>query len=244
MSVINPQLVNQLINIEISPLLDQPQSTLRLYCQDQSYDLIQAFAVHKIDRAEQKLHQLRRIDRQQGNSNLADRYVLIREEKYFSLWEISRSLPVQMIMATTFSVDHPSQVPANFAGTNQQSPQPSLILQQASVWLFQELWLQWQELLGTGQVSVFAKNLLTLIPQVQAWADLDRLLALDPLNSDQLAAHLITWSKLDLAMFDRQLYQLTQKKMGQQFGTKLTLEIIESMPANLRSALLEILDLN
>jgi hypothetical protein len=243
MSVINPQLASQLINIKISPPLDQQQSTLRLSYQDQSYTLIQAFVHHKVDRAERKLHQLRKIDRQLDGINFTDRYLLIREEKYFSLWEVSESSSVKEIAEMNDNVDPASQVSQNLASSHQLLPS-SLAFQQASIWLFQELWLQWQELLGPGQVEVFAKNLLMLVPQVKSAADLDQLLALDPLNSDQLAAHFVNWSQPDLAVFDRQLYQLTQKKMGQQFGTKLTLEIIESMPTNLRSVLLEILDIN
>ena len=33
-----------------------------------------------------------------------------------------------------------------------------LELQQASILLFQELWLQWQDLLGARQLQVFAKD--------------------------------------------------------------------------------------
>ena len=57
-----------------------------------------------------------------------------------------------------------------------------LELQQASILLFQELWLQWQDLLGARQLQVFAKDLLAVTPQIQAAGDLDRLLALDPLG--------------------------------------------------------------
>ena len=111
-----------------------------------------------------------------------------------------------------------------------------LELQQASIWLLQELWLQWQDLLGARQLQVFAKELLAVTPQIQSGIDLDRLLALDPLG---LA--LLGWSKQDFMTFNRQIYQLTLKKMGRQFGTQLTLDIIQAMPDSLQLTLTEIL---
>ena len=112
-------------------------------------------------------------------------------------------------------------------------------MQQASIWLFQELWLQWHDLLGAGQLQVFADSLLAVNPQLGSWIDLERLLNLDPLTLDKLAS----WSELDFIRFDRQLCDLTQKKMGQQFGNKLMIDIIESMPDLLQSTLIDALDL-
>ena len=112
-------------------------------------------------------------------------------------------------------------------------------MQQASIWLFQELWLQWQDLVGAKQLRVFAKNLLTVTPQLQSWVDLDRLLLLDPLTIVKLE----DWSKLDSIAFVRQLDRLTQQKIGQQLGKKLTIDIIQGMPESLRSRLTDILDI-
>ena len=112
-------------------------------------------------------------------------------------------------------------------------------MQQASIWLFQELWLQWEELLGERQLQIFADNLLGINSLLRARADLDRLLSLDPLASEPLDS----WVQADFIAFDRQLCDLTQKKMGQQFGNKLTIDIIESMPDLLRSISIDILDI-
>jgi hypothetical protein len=76
-------------------------------------------------------------------------------------------------------------------------------------------------------------------PQIQSQVDLDRLLILDPLATTKLGS----WSDLDFIAFDRQLYHLTQKKMGQQFGTQLTIDIIQSMPDSLQATLTDILDI-
>jgi hypothetical protein len=221
---------SQLVKIEISTLPDDPKFRLRLNYQGQSYDLIQAFASHKLDRAQQ-LQRSRHVPsgsttgrNDPVSSASQNRYLMVREVDYYSLWELNRSME-----------------PVSSLGNLQADDEcvPVLALQQASIWLFQELWLQWQDLLGERQLKVFAKELLSVTSQLQTWGDLDRLLMLDPLDPTKLGA----WSELDFRAFDRQLYQLTQHKLGHQFGTKLTIEIIEAMPDSCRSILLDILDI-
>ena len=215
MSIIDPQLVN----IEITPLTGDRASRLRLNYQGQIYDLVRAFANDKRERAEQQLAQLMAIDRDLGT--FTDRYLLVGEVGYFSLWELDRSIP-------------------NISNLERQAElKNDLALQQASIWLFQELWLQWQDLLGARQLQAFADNLLKVTPQLGSGVDIDRLLSLDPLAPTKLGS----WSELDFITFDRQLYQLTQKKLGQQFGTKLTIEIIQAMPDSWQSILTNILDI-
>lgn len=225
MSIIDPQLVN----IEICNLfgdahdqeLRQQKSVLRLNYQTQQYDLVRAFASNKLERAEQKLQQLLERNSDPVNRANSNRYLLVREVGYYSLWVMDRS-------------SNPS-----ISNQKAEDGQELLELQQASIWLFQELWLQWQDLLGVNQLQVFVEQLLAVTPQLQSWADLDRLLLLDPLTPEQLES----WTELDFTTFDRQLYQLTQKKIGQQFGTELTIEIIQAMPEPLSLKLTGILDI-
>ena len=218
---------SQLVKIEISTLPDHHQSRLRLSYQGQSYDLLQAFATHKLERAEQLQRSRLLLDNgtTARNDPSPNRYLLVREVDYYSLWELASA-----------SLD-PVVIGGDSPADNERSL--GLELQQASIWLFQELWLQWQDLLGERQLKVFAKELLSGTPQLQTWVDLDRLLMLDPLDSVRLGS----WSELDFSAFDRQLYQLTQQKLGHQFGTKLTIDIIEAMPDSCRSILLHVLDI-
>ena len=219
MSITDPRLVN----IEIATLPNRGTPGLRLTYQGQRYELIQAFGAHKLAAAQQQWQQLMSLDNTAENSAAIDSYLLVGEVGYYSLWALDRSrspalTPVQQI---------------------ELHSQPRLALQQASLWLFQELWLQWQDLLGARQLPVFAENLVADTPPIQSRADLDRLLELDPLAPTKLAI----WTELDFRTFDRQLYHLTQKKLGHQFGTKITIEIIESMPELLRSTLVDTIDL-
>ena len=215
---------SQLVKIEISTLPDDPQSRLRLNYQGQGYDLLQAFGTHKLDRAQQ-LHRTLHDRTARNDPASPNRYLLVCEVDYYSVWELART--------TVEPVSSLAALPA------EDDRVPGLQLQQASIWLFQELWLQWQDLLGDRQLKVFAKELLAGTPQLQTWVDLDRLLILDPLDPTKLGS----WSELDFSAFDRQLYQLTQQKLGHQFGTKLTIDIIEAMPDSCRSILLDILDI-
>ncbi len=202
-----------LVNIEIAILNDNLGSTLQLNYHGQRYDLVQAFASHKLELAQQRWQQQIAVD-----NAVPGRYLLVREIDYYSLWLLDRSVnPACLIRESNHNLE----------------------LQQASIWLFQELWLQWQDLLGQRQLQIFADNLLSVNLLLRSREDLDRFLSLDPLSSEQLG----NWEPVDFIKFDRQLCDLTQKKMGQQFGDKLTLDIIESMPDLLRLALIDALDL-
>jgi hypothetical protein len=213
----------QLVTIEIVTLPEYGKSGLRLTDRGQIYNLVRAFASHKLDLAQQQLQQLRATTGDRTNSTKPDRYLLVREVNYYSLWELDRS---------TIEIANLSRQ----VECAQQSDRP---LQQASIWLFQELWLQWQDLLGIHQLRVFAEDLVAITPQLESRTDLDRLLMLDPLAPNPLGC----WSESDFSEFDRQLYHLTQKKMGQQFGTQLTSDIIQSMPGSLQATLTAVLNI-
>jgi hypothetical protein len=202
-----------LVNIEIPILSDNRISKLRLNYHEQRYDLVQAFASHKLELAQQRWQQQIAVDR-----TVSDQYLLVREVGYYSLWVLDQSV---------------SPTSENRASNH------NLALQQASIWLFQELWLQWQDLLGERQLQLFTDNLLAANSLLRSKEDLNQLLILDPLSSEQLA----NWESADLIRFDRQLCNFTQKKMGQQFGNKLTIDIIESMPDLFRTILMDNLDL-
>ena len=210
-----------LVNIEIPILSDNQISRLRLNYHQQQYDLVQAFASHKLELAQQRWQQQIAVDpavSDADSEHLSQQYLLVREVGYYSLWVLDRVV--------------------NPASENRGSNR-NLGLQQASIWLFQEIWLQWQDLLGERQLQIFADNLLAANSLLRSRADLDRLLSLDPLSSEQLDH----WESADFIRFDRQLCDLTQKKMGQQFGTKLITDMIESMPDLLQSTLIDVLDL-
>jgi hypothetical protein len=212
-------IASQSVDIEISTLADARHSRLRLKDRGHIYELLQAFAIPKLDRAQQQLQQLIELDRDPVSSSNPNRYLLVREVDYYSLWELDRSIARSSL---TDRIDDKREI--------------ELELQQASLWLLQELWLQWQDLLGAKQLQVFTKELLAVTPQLQAEVDLDRLLALAPLSLARLG-----WSRLDFITFDRQLYQFAQKKMGRQFGTKVTIDIIQAMPDSLQLTLTEVL---
>ena len=210
-----------LVHIEIPILADNRISRLRLNYHGQRYDLVQAFASHKLELAQQRRQQEIAVDPAVSDADferLSQQYLLVREVGYYSLWVLDRIV--------------------NPASENRGSNR-NLGLQQASLWLFQEIWLQWQDLLGERQLQIFADNLLAANSPLRSRTDLDRFLSLDPLSSEQLD----DWKSADLIRFDRQLCDLTQKKMGQQFGNKLMIDIIESMPDLLQSTLIDALDL-
>jgi len=211
-------IASQSVDIEISTLPDDRHSRLRLKDRGHIYNLLQAFAISRLDRAQQQLQQLIELDRDPVSSSNPNRYLLILEVDYYSLWELDRSIATSSLNERI------------------DDERIELELQQASIWLFQELWLQWQDLLGARQLQLFTKELLAVTPQIQAEVDLDRLLALDPLGLARLG-----WSKQDFIAFDRQLYQFAQKKMGRQFGTQLTIDIIQAMPDSLQITLSEVL---
>ena len=211
-------IASQSVDIEISTLPDDRHSRLRLKDRGHIYNLLQAFAISRLDRAQQQLQQLIELDRDPVSSSNPNRYLLILEVDYYSLWELDRSIATSSLNERI------------------DDERIELELQQASIWLFQELWLQWQDLLGARQLQLFTKELLAVTPQIQAEVDLDRLLALDPLGLARLG-----WSKQDFMTFDRQLYQFAQKKMGRQFGTQLTIDIIQAMPDSLQLTLSKVL---
>jgi hypothetical protein len=222
---------SQLVNIEIYTFasddrpqrLCQRQSGLRLNYQAQNYNLVQVFAIHKLERAEQKLQKLLVSQSYESNKSVSrsttDRYLMVREVGYYSLWVIDAT--------------------PNKPDLNQQYDREILELRQASIWLFQELWLQWQDLVGAKQLRVFAEHLLTVTPQLQSLADIDRLLIIDPRDTAKLGS----WAKLDSIAFTQEVYRLTQQKIGQQLGEKLTIDIMQSMPDSLGSRLTDILDI-
>ncbi len=218
MSITDPQLVN----IEIATVPNRGISGLKLTYQGQRYDLIQAFGDRKLDAARQQWQQLMSLDNSYKNSVETDRYLLVGEVGYYSLWALDRSQPMSSlpVVKPTASKDA-----------------LGLELQQATIWLFQELWFQWQDLVGATQLQVFAENLVAQTPQFQSRVDLDRLLELDPLATTRLAA----WTELDFSTFAREVYHLTQKKLGQQFGTQIASEIIQSMPEFMQSILVDTL---
>ncbi len=217
LSIIDPELVN----IEIATIADRHLPGLRLTYQARSYDLMRVFATSHLDLAQQQFQEA--IANQNAAGILAlNKYLLVREVGYYSLWELDRAI-------------------ASWAIANLPIPQPetSLELQQASMWLLQEIWLQWQELLGVRQLQVFAEDLISIAPQLQSRTDLDRLLAMSPMTPIGLAA----WQAADLIAFDRRLYHLTYKKLGHQFGPELIADIVRSMPLPLQSILTNILDI-
>ncbi len=219
----------QLVDIEIVTSSGGVGSELKLNYQGQAYHLRQAFAVPKLDSLAATLRD--RVEQQWQKLTTAsgDRYLLVREVGYYSLWELTQSA-VAKAQAST------GAIPGGF----QREMSIELGLQQASIWLFQELWLRLEDLIGARQLELSADSLLTVTPQIKSWVDLDRLLTLDPLKTGKLGA----WADDDFARFDRQLYQLTQRKLGHKFGTELTLDILQTMPERLQLILASILDIN
>jgi hypothetical protein len=227
-----PVIESQLVKIGIATIAGGKKSVLRLNYQSQLYDLVRVFAIHKLestapslpDRIAQQLQQLLGVRSRDAVINaLANGYLLVRESGYYSLWQLARS---------TLTVTN-SSVRSEREGVGK------LGLQQASIWLFQELWLQLDELLGDRQLQQLSESLIAITPHVRSWVDLDRLSTLDPLTAKELTA----WSEEDSIAFSRELYHLTQKKLGHEFGTKLTIEIVRSMPDALSQSLERVLNL-
>jgi hypothetical protein len=214
----------QLVDIEIFTRTGEIESKLRLNYQGQVYHLHQAFAVPKRDDLAAKLLDRLKQQLQQLTNQYGDRYLLVREAGYYSLWELDRAKFDPALIEMSL-IDRQISI--------------GLELQQASIWLFQELWLQLAESIGERQLQVLADNLVAATPQVRSGRDLDRLLTLDPLKTGKLD----TWAEADFATFDRQLYHLTQRKIGQRFGRELTIDIIQTMPERLQLVLKPVLDL-
>ena len=223
---------SQLVKIGIAASASGEKSVLRLNYRSQIYDLVRVFAIHKLEstdpslpeRIEQQLQQALGVrSRDAVINSLANGYLLVREIGYYSLWQLDR---------TTLTV-------ADFSINFDRQGAGKLALQQASIWLFQELWFQLDELLGDRQLQLLSESLISVTPHVRSWVDIDRLSTLDPLTAKELTS----WSEADSIAFTRQLYHLTQKKLGHEFGTKLTIEIVRSMPDLLRQTLERVLNL-
>jgi hypothetical protein len=206
----------QLVKIGISTPTDDRIARLQLDYQGQTYALARVFATHKLDRTQIAPPQL-----QQALDAPAGSYLVVAETNYYSLWIRDRP-----IVARTFIAP-------------EQAAPTRLALQQASIWLVQELWAQWESLLGAKQLQLIADDLIAVTPPIQSRSDLDRLLKIDPLTE----ARLDKWTDSDFERFDCQLYQIAQHKIGRQFGTELTIEIVRSMPALLQTTLAAILKL-
>ncbi len=209
---------SKLVEIEISTFAGERNSGLRLNYQGQKYNLVQAFASHKSELVQERLQQLMTTNHYPVDVSIADRYLVVSEERYYSLWALD------LVQSRSIRLTKPDH---------------DLELQQASIWLFQELWLQWQDLLGKQQLQSCAENLLIANSRLKSAVAFDRLLNLDPLTVEKLP----TWVQSDFIAFDRQLYHLTQQKIGREFGTRLTIDIIESMPDALRLTLIDVLDI-
>lgn len=213
------------VNIEIAAIPDRQLAGLRLTYQDRTYDLIRIFGDRQLDLAQQQFQDLSLKQNAAGMLATPDKYLLVREVGYYSLWALANA--------------HQQPIVLGRANLVERRAETSLELQQASMWLLQEIWLQWQELLGTRQLQIFSENLIAIAPQLQSRTDLDRLLAMSPMTPIALKA----WESADLIAFDRHIYQLAQQKLGRQFGTELTIEIVRSMPPQLQSALTNVLDI-
>jgi hypothetical protein len=216
----------EVVKIEIAAIPDRLLAGLRLTYQDRTYDLIRIFGDRQLDLAQQQFQDLSLKENAAGMLANSAKYLLVREVGYYSLWALARSIPQQQIVLGR-------------ADLVERRAETSLELQQASMWLLQEIWLQWQELLGTRQLQILSENLISIAPQLQSRTDLDRLLAMSPMTPIALK----DWESADLIAFDRQLYQLAQQKLGRLFATELTIEIVRSMPPQLQSALTNVLDL-
>jgi hypothetical protein len=203
----------QLVDIEIVTIPGKKRSDLRLSYQGQTYYLHQAFAEIKLAQAQQQWQQLTLAH--------GDRYLLVREVGYYSLWEMDGA-GVKLERSLT-----------NVPELAMLQRRVELELQQASLCFFQELWLRLEDLIGSRQLKLLANSLFTVVPHLQSGLDLDRLLKLDPLSGDRLES----WTDEDLIIFDRQLDLLTQQKLGKQFGAELVLDVIESIPEQLRGKL-------
>jgi hypothetical protein len=224
MSILDPRSVT----IKIATLAETGNPRLQLDDRGKIYDLVQAFAAPKLEKAQLKLQQL--VDRA-GNVAIEsnpDRYLLVREGDYYSVWELDRS---QVAIAEP----NPDILAPQVTAVGEFN----LPLQQASFWLFQELWVQWEDLLGTQQLQVFSDLLIAAIPRLQNRADIERILTSDPRSTDRWEA----WADEDSIALIKELFHLNLKKLGHQFGTQITIEILRSLPNSLSAIVTNILGL-
>jgi hypothetical protein len=224
-----PVIESQSVKIGIAASAGGEKSVLRLNYRSQTYDLVRVFATHHLEPTDVTIPKpiVDRLQRSFGVNSpdavtklLAEEYLLVREIGYYSLWQLDRSTSVM-------------------AKAADRSAAEKLALQQASIWLFQELWLQWDELLGDRQLHLLSEDLVDIAPQLRSGVEVDRLAQLDLATTQAL----ISWSETDSIAFARQLYHLTQKKLGHQFGTKLISEICRSMPDELGQKLVRVLNI-
>jgi hypothetical protein len=223
-----PVIESKSVKIEITTSASGEKSILRLNYRSQMYDFVRVFGTERLEPIATNLPTsiAQKLQQSLGANSpaavielLATEYLLVREVGYYSLWQIDR------LTATT-------------ANVVDRSAAERVALQQASIWLFQELWLQWDELLGDRQLQLLSEDLVELVPQIRSVADLDRLATLDLAHPH---TH-ISWTETESISFARQLYQLTQKKLGHQFGAELTSEIVRSMPDVLQRKLASIIN--
>lgn len=205
----------QLVNIEIVNIPGKKRSDLRLNYQNQTYHLCQAFTESKLTQAQQQLQQLKLVH--------GDRYLLVREVGYYSLWEIDG-----------YKKNIERRDLTNGSETVMESA--GLEMQQASLCFFQELWFRLEDLIGARQLELLANDLFAAVPALKSVLDLDRLLKFEPLSTDRLT----TWTADDFRILDREIDLLTQKKLGRKFGSELVQDTIESIPTQLRSLLADI----
>ncbi|WP_310488106.1 hypothetical protein [Chamaesiphon sp. VAR_69_metabat_338] len=205
------------VQIGISTRADERISRLKLDYQGQTYDLLRVVAAGKLNPGRAGSQWQQAIDATPTGC------LVVAEANYYSLWTIERAI---------------STPPT---ATQQAVPMAAtrLELQQASIWLLQELWVQWESSLGVKQLPIIAEEIVAATPALQSRRDFDRLLAIDPWAEAKLEA----WRDKDFELFDRHLYDIAQHKLGRQFGTELTIEIVRSMPALLQATLAEILEL-
>ncbi len=226
-----PAIESQLVKIEIATTSDPGKSLLKLDYQGQIYTLAIAVARHKLDtldpiiraRTEQLLQQSIGSNANIWQTQPANRYLLVREVGYYSLWKLESSLHAGVNLVTAIEPEIEPEI-------------KRLELVRASIWLFQEVWLQLENLLGSNQLPLSIDRLL-VVTKFQSREDLDRLLSIDPTGGEILDNYI----NLDWAEFDRQLYEFTQKKLGRQFGTKLIEEIIQTMPNSLSLSIEQII---
>jgi hypothetical protein len=222
-----PVIESQLVKIGIATSASGEKSVLRLNYRSQIYDFVRVFGSDRLaptatslpEPIAHKLQQSLGVNSGEAAIELlTTEYLLVREVGYYSLWRIDR-------------------VNSPIANDVDRSIAEKLALQQASIWLFQELWLQWDELLGDRQLHLLSEDLVDLVPQIRDRSDLDRLATMELVNTHGS----LSWTEADSISFIRQLYHLTQKKLGHQFGSELTDEIVRSMPDALRQKLERIL---
>jgi hypothetical protein len=210
----------QLVDIEIVTSPGQKRANLQLNYQGETYHLCQAFAMPKLAQAQAQWQQLRLTH--------GERYLLVREVGYYSLWESDSDSLKEQCPDRSDRAEVETQLDRSASLQIEE-------LRQASLCFFQELWLRLNDLIGTRQLQFVSNNLLTIVPHLKSSADVDRLLDLDS-ERDRLT----DWAEAELIRFDRELYQLAQKKLGKQFASELIVDIITSMPDRLRLKLEQI----